>query len=83
MPELDAISLAEATERLETAFASLPELHAAAPALASIARARAGGEPQWTLALDEIEDDGVERRTLMGLPGNAAGKRSLTKLPAA
>jgi cytosine/adenosine deaminase-related metal-dependent hydrolase/uracil-DNA glycosylase len=80
-PELDLISLSEARRRLDLAFSSLPQLHAAAPASAAIA-AHPDGAEHWTLALDEIEDSGVEMRTLMGLP--VTGKPGMTKLsPAA
>jgi|GEM_PF-293321 len=78
-PELDDLSLAEATERLKIAFANLPELHEAAPAMAAIASAAGpDARPRWTLALDEIQETGYEQRPLKGLPGT--NTKSLTKL---
>ncbi|MFN7020128.1 MAG: amidohydrolase family protein [Phycisphaerales bacterium] len=82
LPELDDLTLAEATSRLKTAFANLPELQAAAPSIAAFSASAVGsGRPRWTLALDEIEDTGFELRPLKGLPGR--NTRSLTKLPPA
>ncbi|MCC6322666.1 MAG: amidohydrolase family protein [Phycisphaerales bacterium] len=89
LPELDDLTLAEATSRLKIAFANLPELHAAAPSIAAFtasarkaaAAREGGGRGGWTLALDEIEDTGFEQRPLKGLPGKSA--KSLTKLPPA
>jgi cytosine/adenosine deaminase-related metal-dependent hydrolase len=81
-PELDDITLAEATQALKDALASLPEIQAVAAPMAAVARAAAAhGRAPVRLALDEIEDTGIEMRPLMGLPGK--NKKSLTKLSAA
>lgn len=68
-PHLEQLTLAEATSRLKSALAGLGELHPAAPHLRSMAMAMNEG---WRLALDEVEDTGMEMRELVGLRRSAA-----------
>jgi cytosine/adenosine deaminase-related metal-dependent hydrolase len=68
-PQLEHLTLAEATSRLKSALAGLGQLNQAAPHLRSMAMAMSQG---WRLALDEVEHTGMEMRDLVGLSRSAA-----------
>jgi hypothetical protein len=74
-PAVAAVPFREARDTLRDAFHRMPELArkleqppAAAPRL-SLGRPAA---PVWSLALDEIEDTGVDLRPRLPLPGRSA-----------
>ena len=74
-PDVDAVSLATATSMLAEALHTLPDLARAleAPKAAHatrlvLDRAR---RPTWTLALDEIHDDGIDMRPRLPYDGPA------------
>jgi cytosine/adenosine deaminase-related metal-dependent hydrolase len=70
-PQMEKLTLAEATSRLKAALAGLGQLNHAAPHLRATAMAMNQG---WRLALDEIEPTGMEMRDLVGLPRTAAAR---------
>jgi cytosine/adenosine deaminase-related metal-dependent hydrolase len=74
-PQLEHLTLAEATSRLKAALAGLGQLDHAAPHLRATAMAMNQG---WRLALDEIEPTGMEMRDLVGL-SRAAAARGVTR----
>jgi 5-methylthioadenosine/S-adenosylhomocysteine deaminase len=74
-PQLEQLTLAEATSRLKSALAGLGQLDQAAPHLRSMAIAMNQG---WRLALDEVEQTGMEMRDLVGLRRSAA-ERGVTR----
>jgi cytosine/adenosine deaminase-related metal-dependent hydrolase len=64
------ISLADAKSELSAALKKLPQLSKTArefPAMMFAARAK--GQEVWSLALDELEDTGVDMRPRLPLPG--------------
>jgi 5-methylthioadenosine/S-adenosylhomocysteine deaminase len=67
-PQLQALTLAQATTALRDALAHLREVSPATPHLRELAAATTGG---WRLALDELEDTGFQMRTLAGLAAKA------------
>jgi len=68
-PDVARITLAEAQTRLTDALHRLPELANAPPVSAPhLAAAR---QPTWHLALDELEDTGVDLRTHFAAAGGA------------
>ncbi|ADP84374.1 amidohydrolase [Pseudofrankia inefficax] len=75
-PTVEALSLTEATGRLTTALADLPN-HVAQPSAAATFAA-AGGRPRWRLALDEIEPTGLALRPHLPLRTGAARPRETT-----
>src|SRR5262249_15326905 len=68
-PQLEQLTLAEATSRLKSALGGLGQVDQAAPHLRSMAVAMNQG---WRLALDEVEQTGMEMRDLVGLSRSAA-----------
>jgi hypothetical protein len=76
-PLVGAITLARARETLEDALGRLPELaHAIETRPRSAVAVLGGGPLTWSLALDEIEETGMELRPrLRGARGRATGPR--------
>jgi len=74
-PDVDAVSLATATGMLAEALQTLPDLARAleAPKAAHAARLvlDRARRPTWSLALDEIQDDGVDMRPRLPYDGPA------------
>ena len=68
-PAVEALSLAEATTRLTTALATLPDHPARPSARASFTAA--AGRAGWRLALDEIEPTGLALRPRLPLRATA------------
>ena len=86
-PDVDAVSLSAATSALTEALHTLPELARAleapkAPHAARLVLDRAR-RPTWSLALDEIQDDGVDMRPRLPYAGPAdfTGPRIATAKP--
>lgn len=74
-PQLEQLTLAEATNRLKTALANLGQVTPTAMHFRLMTETMNQG---WRLALDEIEDHGMEMRPLAGLP-KAVAKRGPTR----
>lgn len=69
-PELPETSFASAQKLLADALLNVPSLVGVPDTLKTALQGTHG--PEWELALDEIEDHGVEMRSKMGLVGRAA-----------
>jgi hypothetical protein len=87
-PVVAAIPLGEARNTLQDAFRRLPELarklEQPPPAAPRLALGRPAA-PVWLLALDEIEDTGVDLRPRLPLPGRSAptgASRAVTRAAA-
>lgn len=83
-PLVARLSLADATSQLGTAMKSLPDLAKAQESAAARPRAAAAiaaEPPRWFLALDEIQDSGVEMRPRLGADGER-GPRVMSPLAA-
>lgn len=74
-PDVEAMSLAAATSALAAALRTLPALARALEAPHVVHAARllldAARHPTWTLALDEIQDDGIDMRPRLPYAGPA------------
>lgn len=77
-PQLEQLTLREAGDRLRDVLGHLDKTSPASPHLRAISQSLTGG---WRLALDEVQDTGLQMRTLAGLP-SAVAKRGMTR-PAA
>src|SRR5262245_52411293 len=83
-PEIERISLAEATQRLTRALGELGTLHARAVArMTAMAAGRAADHPVWQLALDEQFHNHVELRPHLAYAGAATGPQIADLSPAA
>ncbi len=69
-PDVAKISLADAKTKLAAALKKLPQLAREAKRESlSVNQRQPGGAEVWSLALDELEDTGVEMRPRLPLPG--------------
>jgi 5-methylthioadenosine/S-adenosylhomocysteine deaminase len=83
-PEIERISLAEATQRLTHALADLGTLHARAMTnMAAMAAGRPTPHPVWQLALDEQFHNHVELRPHLPYAGAPTGPQIADVSPAA
>src|SRR5262249_30565222 len=74
-PVIADLSLEGASTRLKSAVGHIRSNARAAPHLAALANEMNGG---WRLGLDEIEEDGFEMRSLVGLSGDSR-RRGVTR----
>ncbi|MEN8652783.1 amidohydrolase family protein [Streptomyces sp. 21So2-11] len=81
-PIVAGLTLAEATARLRTALADLPDRAGREARTAGRGlRARADGTPNWYLALDEIHPTGAELRPRLPLHANGGTTRAAPSGP--
>jgi hypothetical protein len=70
-PDVKKVSLVDAKTELTKAFKKLPQLaHRAKLSAAATSQSDAAAPVVWRLALDELEDTGVDMRPRLPLPGH-------------